>query len=101
MAEIAGDILSALSGYFWKKDHCVSLTRDGDQYRLSARPRSALIHMAVADTATQMEQELQVCRRLDAETNFGFLKGSSRKLPHRWDLSQNLIISIRPLDGVN
>ena len=57
--------VSPSSLIFWKKDHCVSLTRDGDHYRLSARPRSALIHKAVADTATQIEQELQVCRRLD------------------------------------
>ncbi len=91
--------ISPSSLVYWQKDHGVSLTRTDSQYRLTARPRSALIHKAVAETACQIEQELLVCRRLADETNFSFLRGSSRPLPHRWDLSATLTTRIEPLSN--
>ncbi|MEI2769698.1 MAG: hypothetical protein ABTR54_09465 [Candidatus Competibacter sp.] len=84
---------------YWSKDHGISLKRDGKNYRLAARPRSALFHKAVADTANQIEQELLVCRRLADETDFGFLPGSSTRLPHRWDLSAALVKRIEPFNN--
>lgn len=83
---------------YWQKDHGITTARTEDQYRLTARPRSALIHKAIRDTAAMIEAELLVCRRLADETDFSRLRGSSAELPHRWDLSATLTQRIEPLD---
>ncbi|WP_295396625.1 hypothetical protein [uncultured Thiodictyon sp.] len=84
---------------YWRKDHDITTTKIGDQYRLEAHPRSALIHKATRDTAAMIEAELLVCRRLANETDFSRLRGSSTEMPHRWNLSATLTQRIEPLDG--
>lgn len=51
------------------------------------------------ETARQIEDELLICRRLADETDFGFLRGSATRLPHRWDLSATLVTRIEPLEN--
>ena len=83
---------------YWWKDHPISLNRDGKNYRLTARPRSALFHKAIEETARQIKEELDICRRLADETDFGFLPGSTTRLPHCWDLSATLVTRIEPFE---
>jgi len=84
---------------YWWKDHGTAVKLEGDGYCLVARPHSALFHKAVLDTHRQIEQELLVCRRLARQTDFGRMPGSSKRLPHLWNLSETLDMRISPLGG--
>ena len=49
---------------FWLKDHPFRLLENGNTYTVHARPKKALIHKAVEETASQIETELKLCDEL-------------------------------------
>ncbi|HEV3455931.1 MAG TPA: hypothetical protein VHG32_05190 [Thermoanaerobaculia bacterium] len=83
------------SRIYWWKDQALVLKIRSDNRRISirARPHTAVVHRAILDTATSIEHELRLCRRLDADKPFRFFP-DDQDLPHAWDLGDSVFLDV-------
>jgi hypothetical protein len=88
--------ISPGSQVYWWKDHDFVLQIESTRIvTLRARPRSAVIHRAVLQTAEAIENELVLCDRINTEKPFSQLpKGNP--LPHTWNLPSSLYADVAP-----
>ena len=84
---------------YWHKDHEITLLKDGDRLILSARPTSARLHKAIADTVAQVDAELALVRRLADNHPFDVCPPLANRTAHRWPLPSSCNGNIQPLNG--
>jgi hypothetical protein len=92
--------ISPESVIYWHKDHELRLSVESDgRVVAEARPSSAVAYRAIEQTVDGIEDELRLCRDLDARVPFRIAPRRSRELPHRWRLESIVYRDIRPRDG--
>jgi hypothetical protein len=84
---------------YWHKDKGISMRRENDRILISARPSSARIQRAIAETVDAIDQELRVCNRLAHDVRFDRCPGLDKRLPHEWSLATEVHRSIVPKEG--
>lgn len=84
------------SRVFWQKDHYIHIRRDETGLALASEPPNARIHRAVLETADQINEELETCKRLAVDGKLSSLPGSSTNLGHDWNLPPRLTCLIQP-----
>jgi hypothetical protein len=83
--------ISTDSAIYWWKDHDVTLLRpDKTRLILYGRPSNAYIHHAIEQLADQIDTELALCVRIDAEKPFLVGPASGIILFHSWDFPSAL-----------
>ncbi len=87
------------SAIYWRKDHDVTLVKEGNNLSLHARPSDAPTEQAIHLMVEAINAELQVCQALDDHTHFEVCPGLTRILPHKWSLSSTVSENIRPKEG--
>jgi Histidine kinase-, DNA gyrase B-, and HSP90-like ATPase len=91
--------VSPHSVIYWYKDHELRLSVESDgRVVAEARPSSAVAYRAIEQTVDGIEDELRLCRDLDAITPFRIAPRRNRELPHRWKLEPVVYRDIRPRD---
>lgn len=91
--------VSPSSTIYWWKDHHISLLQQGGRVVIHATPPNARIHKAIELMIQEIDQELRLCSRLSAETQFNFCPLLSTSLPHRWDMESSSTPKITPKEG--
>ncbi len=79
----------------WYKPHAMSTLVRSDQITVTARPQSARGHKAVTDTIAQIDDELQLCKRLADEGRFAVGLGPTTDCPN-WNLPSRVSDDVRP-----
>jgi hypothetical protein len=79
----------------WYKPHAMSILVRSEQITVTARPQDARSHKAVMDTIAQIDDELQLCRRLADEGRFGVGLGPALDRPN-WTLPGRVSDDVRP-----
>ncbi|HBH81503.1 MAG TPA: hypothetical protein DDY39_16885 [Nitrospira sp.] len=91
--------ISPESAIYWRKDHDVTLVKEGNNLSLHARPSDAPTEQAIHLMVEAINAELQVCQALADHTHFEVCPGLNRTLPHKWSLSSTVSENIRPKEG--
>lgn len=88
------------STIYWYKDHSFSIDiRHDAPIAIYARPKSAFIHKAVLDTASQIETELKLCQDIfNSEKINNALTKRFRK-EYKWTLQSYISKTIEPLNN--
>ena len=90
--------VSKSSEIFWRKDHELSFELENGHLTIHARPPDAVIHRAIELTIDDVNSELLLVRQLADETNFQYMPGRDRPLPHRWQMDTTVRSLVTPKD---
>lgn len=91
--------IAAESRIYWYQTFEINaaLSNDRKRYVFQATPPDAALHEALRIVSSEINYELQMCRRLDESHPFKY--SIIQELPHIWDFPGELTISIKPRDN--